>query len=71
MARLSASEPLAVNTISSGWAPMSRATWPRAAVSACAGLALYRWLLDGLPKWALRYGSIASTTRGSVGVVAL
>ena len=27
--------------------------------------------LDGLPKWAWRYGHIASTTAGSMGVVAL
>jgi hypothetical protein len=29
------------------------------------------WLLEGLPKKSVMYGSIAAATRGSTGVVAL
>jgi hypothetical protein len=71
MARLLDSVAPEVKTISEGLAPISRATWPRASSTASAA----SWpsacsTLPALPKRAVNQGSIASTTRGSHGVVA-
>ena len=69
---LFASVQLPVNTISLSRAPSDRATFVRA--SATAVCAAWPWAcstLDGLPNVPVKNGSIASTTRGSAGVVAL
>src|SRR5215831_7058396 len=71
IAWLVASVPPLVKTISSGSAPRSRATSPRASSTAVRARTPCSWALDGLPKHARKYGSIASTTAGSIGVVAL
>ena len=64
--------PLPVKTISAGaCAPMSEATCARARATAAAGAAPNPWELEGLPTCVVRNGSIASTTRGSTGVVPL
>ncbi len=68
---LSASVPLAVKTISDGVAPIRRATWARASSRAARACWPYQCRLDGLPNPSRSTGSIASSTRGSSGVVAL
>jgi hypothetical protein len=60
-----------VKTISRGSAPMRLATSARAASTASAASRPKPWLAEwGLPNLSVNHGSIASTTRGSVGVVA-
>ncbi len=50
---------------------MSDATCARAASTAsCASQPYACWRLAGLPNCSVKYGSIASSTRGSTGVVA-
>ena len=50
---------------------MSFATSSRAASTASSARQPNAWLLEAaLPKSSLKYGSIASSTRGSTGVVA-
>ena len=71
MARLSDSVAPEVQTISLPLAPMSAPTCSRA--SSTAFSAVQPKLcerLAALPKFSVKYGSIASTTRGSTGVVA-
>jgi hypothetical protein len=71
MARLSDSVAPEVQTISLPEAPMSAPTCSRAcstAFSAVQPKLCER--LAALPKISVNYGSIASTTRGSTGVVA-
>ncbi|MER8944444.1 hypothetical protein NKH81_26390 [Mesorhizobium sp. M0959] len=65
------SPPPLVNTISSGAAPSSVATWPRVRSSAAFAGVLAQWPLDGLPKASSRKGCIAVATAGSIGVLAL
>ena len=62
-----------VNTIdlSASSTPSSRAIDSRAARSARAGSSPKKCSLDGLPKWFVRYGHIASATARSTGHVAL
>ena len=70
-ARLSDSVAPLVNTISRAVAPMSRATSARAASTASSARHPNAWLLEAaLPKCSVKKGSIASSTRGSTGVVA-
>jgi hypothetical protein len=71
MARLFASLPPLVNTISSGAAPSSFATSSRARSSAAFAGALAQWPLEGLPNASSRNGRMASVTAGSIGVLAL
>jgi hypothetical protein len=53
-------------------APISRATWARALLTAFSATQPNGWLrLAALPKCSVKYGSIVSTTRGSQRVVAL
>ena len=60
-----------VKKISRGRAPISPATCARAASTASLASAPKAWLSEwGLPNLPEKYGSMASTTRGSVGVVA-
>src|SRR5438105_5390043 len=70
-ARLIASVPPEVNTSSFGSrAPISVAILPRAASTAPSASHPNGWLrLAGCPNFSVKYGSIASTTRGSHGVV--
>ena len=68
---LSASVPLPVKTISPGEAPIRAATCSRAVSTAARACWPNQCRLDGLPKPSRRMGSIASSTRGSSGVVAL
>src|SRR6266581_3437838 len=70
-ARLIDSVPPDVNTISFGSrAPMILASCPRAWSTAVSASQPNEWLrLAGWPNFCVKYGSIASTTRGSVGVV--
>src|SRR5438309_11309838 len=70
-ARLIASVPPEVNTSSFGSrAPISVAILPRAASTAPSASHPNGWLrLAGCPNLSVKYGSIASTTRGSHGVV--
>ncbi len=71
MARLSDSVAPEVKTISLSEAPMSAATCLRACSTAASAFQPNAWLRDAaLPKSSRRYGSIASSTRGSSGVVA-
>ena len=70
-AMLSASVPLPVNTISAGDAPIRAATWPRASSTAARARWPNQCRLEALPKPSRSTGSIASSTRGSSGVVAL
>jgi len=65
------SDPPLVKRTSSGRHPRRFATCPRATSIALRVVAPYAWLLDGFPKCRCRNGSIASTTAGSIGVVAL
>ena len=69
-ARLSASVPPDVKTISFSPAPSTAATWARAASTAARASRPSRWSSDGLPYRSQKKGSIASRTRGSIGVVA-
>ena len=49
----------------------SSATWARAFSTAFSASQPNAWLREaGLPKWLRSHGTIASTTRGSTGVVA-
>src|SRR5438552_7624276 len=70
-ARLIASVPPEVKTSSFGSrAPISVAILPRAASTAPSASHQNGWLrLAGCPNFSVKYGSIASTTRGSHGVV--
>jgi len=72
MARLSLSVAPLVKMISFASAPMSRATCSRAFSTAASAFQpkACEWLA-ALPKVSVNMGSIASTTRGSTGVVAL
>ena len=70
-AALSDSLPPEVKTISAGSAPTSSATRARASSTAPRARCPNQWRLEGLPKSSRRNGSIASSTRGSSGVVAL
>ena len=63
--------PLEVKTISAGLAPMSRATSARAWSRAARACWPNQCRLEALPKPSRRTGSMASSTRGSTGVVAL
>ena len=71
IARLLASVPPPVNRISSGRAPISSATSARARSIAARAARPSGLSDDGLPKAPRRNGSIASSTSGSTGVVAL
>src|SRR2546430_15970980 len=70
-ARLIAPVPPDVNTISFGSrAPISAASWLRAVSTAASASHPKGWFrLAGWPYFWVKYGSIASTTRGSAGVV--
>src|SRR6266446_1340481 len=70
-ARLIDSVPPDVNTISFGSrAPISVASWLRAVSTAASASHPKGWFrLAGWPYFWVKYGSIASTTRGSAGVV--
>src|SRR5215470_8360945 len=70
-ARLIASVPPEVKTSSLGSrAPISFASLPRAASTAPSASQPNGWLrLAGCPNFSVKYGTIASTTRGSQGVV--
>src|SRR5262249_38750259 len=70
-ARLMASVPPEVKTSSLGSRPpISFASLPRAASTAPSASQPKGWLrLAGCPNFSVKYGSIASTTRGSHGVV--
>src|ERR1043166_2349087 len=70
-ARLIDSVPPDVNTISFGSrAPISAASWLRAVSTAASASHPKGWFrLAGWPYFWVKYGSIASTTRGSAGVV--
>ncbi len=70
-AMLSDSLPLAVKTTSAGSAPTSAATDARASSTAARARCPNQWRLEGFPYCSRRNGSIASSTRGSTGVVAL
>jgi len=60
-----------VQTISRGSALISDATCARAFSTASSASQPHAWLRDaGLPKCSRNQGTIASTTRGSHGVVA-
>ena len=60
-----------VKTISFGEAFMARATCSRAASTAASASQPKTWPREaGLPKTFVKYGVIASMTRGSTGVVA-
>ena len=71
IARLSASVPPLVKTISLGFAPISAATDSRAASTAARARCPAEWTEPALPKFSPRNGSMASRTAGSTGVVAL
>src|SRR3989441_7316954 len=70
-ARLIDSVPPDVKTISFGSrAPISAASWLRAVSTAASASHPKGWFrLAGWPYFWVKYGSIASTTRGSAGVV--
>ncbi len=71
MAMLLASVAPEVNTISRGSAPIRAATSARAvSTAASASWPMACSALCGLPKRSVNQGSIASSTRGSHGVVA-
>ena len=60
-----------VKTISLLSAPTRLATCSRAASDALSASQPYSWVFEcGFPNWPDRKGSIASSTRGSIGVVA-
>ena len=68
MARLLASVAPPVKTISRGSAPKNAATRPRASSSASVATSPTPCSEAALPNFSVRYGSIASTTRGSTGL---
>ena len=71
IARLLDSVAPLVKTISLGVALISRAICARAFSTASSAVQPNAWLrLAALPNFSVKYGSIASTTRGSTGVVA-
>src|SRR6478736_553106 len=70
IARLLASVPPLVKTMSPARSPSIRATRARASDSASAAASPTVWWLDGLPYQRVRYGIIASSTSGRTGVVA-
>ncbi len=71
MARLSDSVAPLVKTISRAVAPISPAICLRAASTASSACQPNEWFrLAAFPKRSVKYGSIASRTRGSTGVVA-
>jgi hypothetical protein len=59
-----------VNTTSEGWQPRASARVLRARSTAARASCPKLWTLLGLPKTSPKYGRMASSTRGSVGVVA-
>ncbi len=69
-ARLSASVPPEVKTISRGFAPSAAAIRSRASSSPWRARRPEAWMLEGLPWCSVRYGSIASSTSGRSGEVA-
>ena len=69
-AKLSASVAPLVNTISAGLAPRADAITSRDRSTAARASCPNWWMLLALPNCSVKNGSIASTTRGSVGVVA-
>jgi hypothetical protein len=69
--RLLASLPPLVNTTSVGWALTAAATCCRASSIARRAARPYSWRLEALPKRLSSHGSIAASTAGSSGVVAL
>ena len=69
-ARLSASVPPPVNTTSPRSAPSRLAIWSRASSMATRARRDSAWPPDGLPNRPERYGSMASTASGRMGVVA-
>ena len=69
-ARLSLSDPPEVKTISFGRAFKIPATVRRDCSSVASAACPYRCKLDALPNCSVKYGNMASTTRGSTGVVA-
>ena len=70
MAKLSASEPPAVNIISEGLAPIAAATRSRATSTSALISRPMECMLDGFPYAYVRYGTIASNTSRLTGVVA-
>ena len=70
-ARLLASLPPLVNTISSAAQPSSAATSARALSKADFAGALAQWPLEGLPNAWSSSGRITAATAGSIGVLAL
>ena len=69
-ARLSASVPPPVNTTSPGSAPRADATTSRAPSSAVLAARAAPWMPDGFAKHSERYGAIAATASGRIGVLA-
>ena len=67
MARLFDSVAPDVKTISSGLAPKKAATRPRASSRAAVAASPTPCSAEALPNVPAKYGSIASTTRGSTG----
>jgi hypothetical protein len=63
--------PLPVKTISLGVAPRRAATWPRATSSAPRVRCPNQCRLEGFQKSSRKTAVIASSTRGSSGVLAL
>ena len=70
MAILSASEPPAVKTISSGDAPIAAATRSRARSMSRRTSRPNECMLEGLPYLSVKYGIMASMTSRLTGVVA-
>ena len=62
MAWLSASDPLATNTTSSGEQPSSAATRSRALTTAALQALPKAWALEGLPKHSPMKGNISRET---------
>ena len=71
MAALLLSVPHDVKMTSIGCAPINSASCSRAFSIADFSFAPNLYALDGLPHSVVRYGIIASSTSGSMGVVAL
>jgi len=65
------SVPHEVKITSRGCAPISSATCSRAVSTTDLSFAPNLYALDGLPHSVVRYGIIASSTSGRMGVVAL
>ncbi len=71
IARLSDSVAPLVKTTSLGFAPMRAASCLRPVSTASSASQPNAWFrLAAFPNFSVKYGSIASTTRGSAGVVA-